>query len=81
MPNTAEGSAKTADTVREKMPEEDRTARGPLDAGRESLHRKDTRELCPFGTLFVPEDLTGIRGATWKVHREDRDAMVCRSFL
>ena len=31
---------------------------------------------CPFGTLFAPEDLTGIQCATGKVRRMDRYAMV-----
>lgn len=35
---------------------------------------------CPSGTLFVLEDLTGIRSATEKVRRKDRYAMVSWSF-
>ena len=31
---------------------------------------------CPSGTLFAPEDLTGIQCATGKVRRMDRYAMV-----
>ena len=34
----------------------------------------------PSGTLFVPEDLTGIRCGTEKVRRKDRYAMVLRNF-